>query len=104
MRVGSIPVLDNSESYAGLMERETESRARAVVAASTPSSPPPLRRGDRLEVLWGDQWFAGCFSSGKPDPTDRRVRLSHIRYDAVDVWPEQSVWHDLSTEEWRRLE
>ena len=76
--------------------RAAQPRVRAVVP------PPVLKAGDRIEVLWGDHYFAGTYTSSRSDHSSG-VRLSRIYYDAVDVWRAQASWHDLSDETWRRL-
>jgi hypothetical protein len=113
VRATSIPALDNSADYAALVSPAPSQRARAhaVVDAARPSPrvppPPPLRLADRLEVFWTghDAYYAGTFTSSRVTTTETgaRVRLSRVLYDAVQGWPSQPLWHDLSSETWRRL-
>ena len=109
VRTGNIPELDNSAMLAHLLrgDRSARARASAVTAASSVAAPraippPLLQPGDRIEVLWGDEYFAGAFTSSRADATQHR-RLHRIMYDAARGWPAQAHWHDLADETWRRL-
>ena len=68
--------------------------------------PPLLTAGDRVEVLWGDDWFAGTFTSSRrtTDANGAPVRLHRIYYDATGPWPAEGDWHDLDDTEWRRVQ
>ena len=111
VRAGNIPELDNSAMFAQLMRGRTgdaaHARARAVSAAADggnagPVPAPLLQSGDRVEVLWGDEYFAGAFTSSKADHAQRR-RLHRIMYDRTAAWPPKAHWHDLAQETWRRI-
>ena len=94
-----------------LGQGEVTPRARAVAAAAArtppPQAPPPmLVAGERIELQWGDEYFAGTFTSSRVD-RDTGCRLHRILYDEAVTprgrWPAQAKWHDLAGEEWRRL-
>ena len=111
LRARNIPVLDNSETYARLIAGDDgRRRAAAVVAAAAAPAPeaaaeippPLLASGERVEVLWGDRYFPGTFTSSKSDHAGGR-RLHRINYDAIDGWRGQAHWHDLAIETWRRI-
>ena len=109
IRTGNIPELDNSAMFAQLLRGDTQATARAsrVTAAAdaqrVAAVPPPLlQANDRVEVLWGDRYFAGTFTSSRADAAQGR-RLHRILYDRVDAWPAQPHWHDLTQETWRRI-
>ena len=108
VRAGNIPELDNSAMFAQLMRGRTGGRARASAVTSAADGgnagtvpPPLLQAGDRIEVLWGDEYFAGVFTSSRADHAEGR-RLHRIVYDRTDTWPARSHWHDLAQETWRR--
>ena len=110
VRTANLPALDNAEHYAQLLGNggTTPPRARAVAAAATTprqphAVPPPLlQSGERIEVLWGDRYFVGTFTSSRAQP-QQGTRLHRVMYDAVDAWRAQAEWHDLSHETWRRV-
>ena len=62
--------------------------------------------GERVEVLWGDEWFAGTFTSSRrtTDADGMPVRLHRIWYDASGPWAAEGDWHDLDDTEWRRIQ
>ena len=110
-RTANIPALDNAAAYAQFIngERDLPRRAHAVVAAAAGGAQPAavvppaqLTAGDRVELMWGDTYFAGTFTSSRSDHEHGR-RLHRIMYDAVQVWRAQAHWHDLSVETWRRI-
>ena len=118
VRVSNLPVLDNSEALADLEEPTSaqRTRARQVVAAGDtraaappPSQPPPplLAKGDRVEVLWGGDWWAGSFTSSRrdvgPDGAPSGKRAHRILYDAARGWSTYACYHVLEEETWRRL-
>ena len=114
LRANNMCALDNSEYYAQLHNDGADRRRRVpnataaaaqtrVAADAPPPVPPPLlTAGDRIEVLWGDEYFAGTFTSSRID-IDHHRRLHRIKYDAVQSWGAQANWHDLAEEDWRRL-
>ena len=110
-----LPALDNHAALAELLDdgpRATRAppAARAPRAAAQPQpqpvGPPLLTAGDRVEVLWGDDWFAGTFTSSRrtTDANGAPVRLHRIYYDATGPWPAEGDWHDLDDTEWRRIQ
>ena len=75
----------------------------AAAAQPAPAAAPPqplLTAGERVEVLWGDEWYAGTFTSSRRQDN---VRLHRINYDAANGHRAQAKWHDLTQEEWRRI-
>ena len=105
------PDLANSVCASSAFDRSARTggsaRASAVTSAADggnagPIPPPLLQAGDRIEVLWGDEYFAGAFTSSKADHAQGR-RLHRIVYDRTDAWAAQSHWHDLAQETWRRI-
>ena len=113
VRTANLPALDNAAEYAALFADATEPprRARATAAAARQTTDPPdygpplLTAGDRVEVLWGDRYFAGTFTSSRrgTNSNDQPARLHRILYDAVDGWAAEGDWHDLDLEDWRRI-
>ena len=108
MRVGSIPVLDNSEAYANLVEPDPGAQARAsqVIGAARPTAADVPRRGERIEVYWTDmdRWFAGNYMQATAglDEEGQPARLFRVDYDAVDAWPQLTYFHRSDTTRWRR--
>ena len=100
LRTKNLPALDNAEQYAELIRGggdTTPQRARAVAAAGrtapTPAAAPPplLQAGERVEVLWGDRYFAGTFTSSRARAAEG-IRLHRIWYDAVGGWHARGCW------------
>jgi hypothetical protein len=91
------------------MYARTPTRAHAVQppGAPTPLPPPCLTAGSRVEVLWGDTYFAGTFTSSRAglDTDGNSARLYRIMYDRTGAWKQQARWHALDSDEnvWRRL-
>jgi hypothetical protein len=113
VRVANLPQLDNSEGFAEIIDpamyARTPTRAHAVQppGAPTPLPPPCLTAGSRVEVLWGDTYFAGTFTSSRAglDTDGNSARLYRIMYDRTGAWKQQARWHALDSDEnaWRRL-
>ena len=76
-----------------------------------PVGPPPLKKGERLEVYWTEdrEWFPATFISSAIEEADGggRQRTSRILYDAVGLWgachkKDLIYAHCLDDEIWRR--
>ena len=84
-------------------------RGRAPAAADPNNKvpPPPLRKGDRLSVLWTDmdRWFDGAFQWSIVEPgDDGPQRTSCILYDKCPgEWDAHYGYHCLDVEHWERL-
>ena len=44
-----------------------------------------------------DEWFTATVTS-------HREGSSRVLYDAADVWPSASFWHNLSEEKWEHID
>ena len=111
VHLGNMPALDNSAVYAEILDPSPaqQQAARSVVRAAASRlplarpPPPPLAAGDRIQVLWGDRWFAGTFTSSRVDAASN-LRESRILYDAIDGWRKEADWHVLNDEQWRHAD
>ena len=110
VRTANLPALDNEISLAYLAGNQpaapTRARAtRADAAAPMGVGPPLLTAGERVEVLWGDTYYAGAFTSSRRGVNTRghHARLHRIVYDAGPTWAAHHSWHDLDLEQWRRV-
>ena len=108
LRTNNVPALDNAAAYADFLHggERHRPRARAVAAAAAPAAPPVippplLTAGDRIEVCWGNIFYAGRFTSSRADRS-ANVRLHRIVYDTIGGWRSEAHWHNLDDEEWRR--
>ena len=110
LRTANIPQLDNAEALAELTQPDDDipprRLARAAAAASPPQPlpPPVLRPGARVQVLWGETWFSGTFTSSRAGigVHGQPARLYRIYYDAAGRWKAQAKWHDLANERWQQ--
>ena len=112
LRTANLPQLDNAEELAELANPSpaaTPARGTATpTGAAQPPMPPPtplVAPRDRLEVLHGDTWYAGTFTSSRLGVgyDGRPARIYRVLYDAADGWPVKSQWHDLAAEQWRLI-
>ena len=80
-------------------------------ADDEPVGPPPLKKGERLEVYWTEdrQWFPATFVSSLVEEADGggKQRTSRVLYDAVGLWAncnkkDLMYAHCLDDEIWRR--
>jgi hypothetical protein len=80
-------------------------------ADDEPVGPPPLKKGERLEVYWTEdrQWFPATFVSSLVQEADGggKQRTSKVLYDAIGLWENCSkkdlmYAHCLDDEIWRR--
>ena len=95
VRTNNLVALDNADAYADL----DQPRARQL-PHHMPNVPDV---GARIEVRWGDEWFAGVCTSRRQgtNSNQQRATLHRIVYDAVNGWPSTSYWHDLNENTWR---
>ena len=116
VRTANLPALDNSAAYAEILDPQEGAAAgpaqgqRASPAMASPLRPAArpallLNPGDRIEVKWGDRFFAGAYTSSRMglNCAGTEARLYRIYYDAVEGWRAQRGYHDLNEVEWRRL-
>ncbi|MGA1354738.1 MAG: hypothetical protein ACO32I_08220 [Candidatus Limnocylindrus sp.] len=97
VRTNNLVQLDNADAYAELADRAfrpTPAAARSLPAVRT-----------RAEVQWGDEWYAGIFTSRRrgPNTEGRDAWLYRILYDATARHQAHAAWHDLSEVTWRAL-
>ena len=58
-------------------------------------------RGQRINMLWGDEWFAGTCGANR---RDGECWATRVLFDAVDGrWPAAASWHVLAEEEYENL-
>ena len=114
VRTSNLPVLDNERGFAFLAGNQPTAaprRTRAAPAAATappPAAgigPPLLTAGQRVQVLWGDTYFPGTFTSSRRglNHLGQEARLHRIAYDADSTWAVTYSWHDLDLEQWHQI-
>ena len=81
----------------------TVARTKPPAVAATLPSPDthtcPPAKGDKIEVLWGNEYFEGAIMSSR---VVDGARLHRVMYGAIRDWPAQAHYHDLRQEVWRR--
>ncbi|KAL1514731.1 hypothetical protein AB1Y20_003818 [Prymnesium parvum] len=97
VRTNNMVALDNADAYAQLDQRAF-GRAPAL-----PRAAPALQ--SRVEVEWGDEWFAGVITSRKQglNSEGRPATIYRVLYDATPLHRAQATWHDLTEVHWRVL-
>ena len=79
---------------------ETQGRASPRQVASTGNAGPRMR-GKRINMLWGDEWFAGTCGANR---RDGECWATRVLFDAVDGrWPAAASLHVLAEEEYEDL-
>ena len=83
----------------------TGTARQPVGGASTDRDPrvePTLvPRRSRVEVLWGDHWFAGTATSQRVAEAGLETR---VLYDAAEGYRSHHAWHNLDVEYWKFIE
>ena len=89
LRTGNMPALDNAGPYAEVLNNTPRAKQRSVSVTAAahrtqPQQVPPplLSAGDMVEVLWGDVYFVGTFTSSRSD-RENGTRLYRIAYDGA---------------------
>ena len=83
----------------------TGTARQPVGGASTDRNPrvEPTRvpKRSRVEVLWGDRWFAGTATSQRVAEAGLETR---VLYDAAEGYCSHHAWHNLDVEYWKFIE
>lgn len=97
VRTNNLVQLDNAEAYAQLADGAFR------LAPALSRTLPALR--DRVEVQWGDEWFAGVVTSRRRgvNTEGKEAWLYRVLYDATALHSAHAAWHDLSEVAWRAL-
>ena len=97
VRTNNMVALDNSDAYAEL------SHSRAAQRRAPPSPLYPAVK-QRVEVKWGDEWYAGLCTSRKQgaNSAGQDATLHRVLYDAVGAWRVTHYWHDFTEVQWRQ--
>ena len=104
VRTNNMVALDNAEAIAEIAggERMQPRAARATATGGAGAASAPAIRG-RVEVEWGDEWYAGVVTSRKRglSTAGADAMLYRVLHDAAGEWEATHYYHDFAEERWR---
>ena len=94
VRTNNMVALDNTHALTELDNMGTRSPA--------PTATQPALR-TRVEVQWGEEWYAGVVTSRKRGANSEGVdaMLHRVLYDAAGAWHATQYYHDFDEVRWR---